>query len=151
MSDLPPGHYSVSADAGYRFSLKLTIPPDKTPTLLTGRTVNGKAEALTGEPDPEMPETRFLFTVLQIREAIKITVALSPRDVGNAITGQDVRLHTSAGRLYVDMPQPARLSVYNAAGVLHVRKSLTGSSEIALPKGVYIVRLNDATYKVAVP
>jgi hypothetical protein len=152
MSDPLPGRYWVSAAEGNQFSLKLTVPPDKTPTLITNRIINGKTETLTGDPDPEMPKTRFLFTVRQIREAIEITVALSPpHDVGNEIADQGVRIRASAGKLYVETPQPARLSVYSAAGVLQVRKSLTGSSVITLPKGIYIVRLNEMTYKVVVP
>jgi hypothetical protein len=150
-SDPLPGEHWINVDDKYNFTLKLTVPPDKTPTLTTNRIINGKTETVTGVPDPDMPETRFLFTVRDIHQTIEIRVVLSPRSpVGNEIVGDDVRIWAADGKLYVETPQPGRLSVYSITGVIHVRKSIAGSSTILLPKGVYIVRLNEKTYKVAV-
>jgi hypothetical protein len=151
VSDPLPGQYWIGPAENYSFTLRLTVPPDKTPTLVTNRIVNGEIETLTGVPDPGMPETRFLFSVLQIHQPIEISVALSPRSVGNEIVGDGVRVWASGGKLYVETPQSGWLSVYNIAGVMQVRKPIVDSSVISLPKGIYIVHLNGKTYKVAVP
>jgi hypothetical protein len=151
-SDRFPGQYWTGVDDKYNFTFALTVPPDKIPTVTTNRIVNGEAETLSGVPDPDMPETRFLFTVRQIHQAIEISVSLSPRrSVDNGTVGDGVLIRAAGGKLYVETPQPGLLSVYSVAGAIHARKTLVGgSSAIPLPKGIYIVHLNGKIYKVAV-
>jgi hypothetical protein len=147
-SDPLPGQYWIGSYDGYNFKLKLTVPPDMVPTLTTNRIINGKTETVTGVPDPDMPGTGFLFTILQIHQAIEINVTLLP--VGNEVVDDGVRIWASGGKLYIETPQPGLLSVYSITGILHARKTVAGSSAISLPKGVYIVRLDGKTCKVAV-
>jgi hypothetical protein len=154
-SDKQPGQYWTTFAEGYRFTLTLTVPPDETPTLITDREIKDVTETVNGVPDPEVPD-RYLFTVVQIHKAIEISVVLSPRsDVGNEWTaggGEDVRIRTSGGRVYVESPVAGVLSVYSVTGVLQVQKNIAADSSttLSLPKGIYIMRLNERTYKMAV-
>ncbi|MDR0575240.1 MAG: hypothetical protein LBG96_14685 [Tannerella sp.] len=143
-SDRLPGQYWITSNENFTF--RLTVPPDMIPTITTNRLINNKAETVTGVPDPEMPETRYIFTILQIHQTLEIKVALL--SVDNEIIGDGTRIWASNGKLYVETPKPGLLSVYSITGVMHTRKTITDSSAIPLPKGIYIVRLNEKTYKV---
>ncbi|MDR2040867.1 MAG: hypothetical protein LBP98_00930 [Tannerella sp.] len=149
-SDLLPGEHRTGVNNNYNFTFTLTVPPDKLPVVTTNRVLDGEIETVTGVPDPDMPETRFRFSVRQIHSAIEISVSLMARPSGNETVEDGVRIWAADGRLYVETPQPGLLSLYSVAGVIHARQTVVGNSAIPLPKGIYIVHLNGKIYKVAV-
>ena len=63
----------------------------------------------------------------------------------------EARIYTADGRLYLTLPNAALVRIYNLNGTL-VRTFMApaGETTVALPQGVYIVRVGERTEKVAV-
>ena len=61
------------------------------------------------------------------------------------------RLYAAYGRLYLTLPTATVMHIYTVSGAL-VRTFLApaGTSSVALPRGVYVVRAGSITSKVAV-
>ncbi|MDR1675267.1 MAG: T9SS type A sorting domain-containing protein, partial [Tannerella sp.] len=52
-------------------------------------------------------------------------------------------LWADGSRLHVQVTEAAELEIYTIAGHLHTRQTVAaGRTEITLPQGIYIVRLN---------
>ncbi|MDR0865857.1 MAG: family 16 glycosylhydrolase [Candidatus Symbiothrix sp.] len=59
------------------------------------------------------------------------------------------RVTSSGGVLHIDTDQAALLSVYTITGAIRIQKRIPGGkTDIPLPAGFYIVKLNDSVYKI---
>lgn len=63
----------------------------------------------------------------------------------------DTKIYATAGRLYLTLSTPQEVHIYNVSGAL-VRTFIApaGDRSVALPSGIYIVRVGSLTKKVAV-
>jgi len=66
---------------------------------------------------------------------------------GNLLVAKN-NVWAASGTLFVETDSPATLSVYSVTGQLVNQVSVSGSTSLPLPKGLYIVQLNGKAYKV---
>ena len=65
---------------------------------------------------------------------------------GPTVTGDAV--WASGGTLYVNAATPGMMNIYSVTGQLYKTEYVSGSFNLSLPKGLYLVQLNGKTYKV---
>ncbi|MDR1380422.1 MAG: hypothetical protein LBJ47_02975 [Tannerella sp.] len=62
-----------------------------------------------------------------------------------------MRIWSYGGTLHVRTAQPAVLHVYTPTGALHARQTLSaGTTTFPLPPEIYIVKVGNATEKIAI-
>ncbi|MDR2145077.1 MAG: hypothetical protein LBE91_01275 [Tannerella sp.] len=119
-----------------------TLAVTVTPALPNGLKATGKETAEAGVYDVVIPI---------VNAAIEINVAYDTSaesgEVGNADIASDA-VWGAGGVLHVNAAVPGMLSVYSIAGLLVKREIVSGVRTFALPKGIYIVKLNGLTIKV---
>ena len=70
--------------------------------------------------------------------------------VGN-IEAAATRIYASGGTLRLTLPQAAVVRIYNVSGALvHMLNASAGDTSVALPAGVYVVRVGDTVQKVRI-
>lgn len=75
---------------------------------------------------------------------------ISESTVGN-VTLPEARIYAAGGRLYLTLQTAAPVGIYTLNGVLvRTFSAPAGETTVALPQGVYIVRVGERTEKVAV-
>jgi len=83
------------------------------------------------------------------------TIAITLRETGPTgnvgIAGGKVSIAVESGGLRVESDRPVDVAVYALSGQLHTTRHIpAGTTQIALPAGVYIVRAGETTQKVMV-
>ena len=75
---------------------------------------------------------------------------ISESTVGN-VTLPEARIYAAGGRLYLTLQTAAPVGIYTLNGVLvRTISAPAGETTVALPQGVYIVRVGDTAEKVMV-
>jgi 1-aminocyclopropane-1-carboxylate deaminase/D-cysteine desulfhydrase-like pyridoxal-dependent ACC family enzyme len=82
----------------------------------------------------------------EIRQSVVITVdAIASNDA----LANNVAVWARGSRLYVRVDKPEMIEVYTSAGALCLQRIAGNDMSIPLPRGIYIVKLGDKRYKVA--
>jgi len=94
----------------------------------------------------------FTIRIKQIMFNYKISITSVTATSEEEITGNQLvvknAVWAASGRLFVQTDTPATLSIYSVTGQLVKQVPVSGSSSLALPKGLYIVQLNGKAFKV---
>lgn len=59
------------------------------------------------------------------------------------------KVYVADGKLHIETSQPQAVNIYHVSGSLVKQINVSGASNISLPQGIYLVKLTDKTYKVA--
>lgn len=59
------------------------------------------------------------------------------------------KVYVADGKLHIETNQPQAVNIYHVSGSLVKQINVSGASNISLPQGIYLVKLTDKTYKVA--
>jgi hypothetical protein len=107
-------------------------------------------EELTGE---KLGDGLYRYTIRRVVEPKTVTVSSTPAsgvDVDNEIiTGK--RVWTHGNTLYINSDKADRVNIYTLSGTLHKQLNApTGLTTEQLERGLYIVEIDGARYKVAV-
>jgi hypothetical protein len=94
----------------------------------------------------------YEITIPAVKSAIDITIGYAPTTESGDANGNPVitgdAVWGAAGAIYVNAATPSVVSVYNITGQLVKQEAVSGSKTLALPKGIYIVKLNGKATKV---
>lgn len=97
---------------------------------------------------------RYLMTVTNIKEDIIIEIILKDSNpTGNNIVESDqVKVFSSDRMLHIESGEAATINVYNVTGQLEYKGSVDNNSVTTVPlsQGIYLVRVNNKTFKVIV-
>jgi len=141
-----PAAGDYEAPYGEKFTLKLTVDDqyDQSDIVVY---MNG----VIVDPDP-LRQASYTYTVNAITGPLDIEIeGVEANPTGNISIEKQVQLYSDNGILYIETPSPATVSVYNVTGRLSAQqKTETGLTSIPLPKGIYIVLINDDAQKVIV-
>ena len=66
------------------------------------------------------------------------------------VENDNVKLHTTANGILIETREEVQVAVFSISGALLYQSTVFGSREIALPAGVYVVRVNGESEKVIV-
>lgn len=88
-----------------------------------------------------------------IKEDITLTIEGIKHKNATGITeiNEGVNIYAYSGKLYIDSSKPGELSIYTLNGNKYIQRNVdAGLTSVSLPKGFYIVKVNDITRKVVV-
>ena len=68
----------------------------------------------------------------------------------NTINRDNVKLHTTSNGILIETREEVQFAVFSVSGALLYQSAVFGSREIALPAGVYVVRVNGESERVVV-
>ncbi len=139
--NLLPSAGMYTASMGNSFAFYITLAPGfegHTPQA----TVNGNPVTLILRPNGY----EWMYVIPRVDDDTRVNVTLST-------TGNDrvdaSRIYSREGQLVVETAQAGTLTVYNTSGQTVVNRRLTeGLTTIALPEGVYIVKLGERVERV---
>jgi hypothetical protein len=98
------------------------------------------------------PYIKYEVTIPVVKSAINISInyASTPESgpTGNSVVITEDAVWGAAGAIYVTAANPGVVSVYNITGQLVKQEAVSGSRTLALPRGIYIVKLNGKATKV---
>ncbi|MDR1161394.1 MAG: T9SS type A sorting domain-containing protein, partial [Tannerellaceae bacterium] len=78
-------------------------------------------------------------------------VELVSKSTGIAAINEELTLYTQPGELYVNSDKPGSLTIYTLQGSVWLQKNIAaGQTSISLPKGLYIVKINNIARKVLI-
>jgi hypothetical protein len=78
-------------------------------------------------------------------------VELVSKSTGITEISAGVALYTSPGNLYINSDKPGHVTIYTLQGSNYLQKNIaSGLTSISLPKGLYIVKINDKARKVMI-
>lgn len=77
------------------------------------------------------------------------TLTVSTKPVGiDPIDTSGPRVYTSAGMICIDSPSPVDVTLYSGSGALLRHLTAQTACRLSAPKGFYIVRVNNKSYKI---
>jgi len=138
------GKYEVYRGSPFTFSLLVDDDYDESaPRVFAG---NRLLEALPTRA------ASYTYRLEDIYETITIRIeGITKNDPLGIDTpaSSGTRVYTSGSTLYVDVPAQSALTVHTLSGQLHTQRALTpGTNTLSLPQGVYIVKVDQQTWKV---
>lgn len=143
VTDPAAGVYAVENWASLGFYLNLKKGYENSlPVVGTDR-----GETLT-------PGSQGKYWVKNVRSDVTVSIAGIQPDLPPVANEQirrhgGLRIHTEPGQLCIDSPSDDRLYIYNIGGSPVKTARLTaGRHTIALPRGIYILRIGGNSYKV---
>lgn len=134
-----PGAFSVGQGQSFTFYVTLAEGYEgRTPQA----TVNGEPINLQLRPNG----TEWMYVIPWVDDDVEVVVSFST----TANLNPDIpRLYTRDGRLFIEATVPGILTVYSTSGQQYLNRRIPdGLTSIALPAGVWLVRINGQTYKV---
>ena len=124
----------------FRFSLTLDEEYNESKPVVT---VGDK----TLEPDADMNYVTDRVTADMV---IKITGIVKNTATANEKITTGSKVYVTGGVLYIQPEAPVKVSVFNMQGRLIKSAMISGDTQMQLPQGIYVVRLNDQSYKVSI-
>ena len=141
INERPQGEVKLGFNAPtagtYTIAMQRMDEPMLLRDMLTGRTVSLTDGDYTFDSEAGMFDNRFLL----VMDNGTTGIAQLFQKTGVSVIGAD-------GGLYISGADKSEVSVYNTAGALVAQQ--TGNGHKALPRGAYIVKVNDVSVKVAV-
>lgn len=135
------GEYSREEGYSFSFSLNLEAGYEQSVPVVTANGVVLTARASDG---------KYIIQSIMADTQIKIDGVVRNTPTGNAeIENDAIRVRGSVGALLISTPHPSSLEVYTISGnrLRHLNIS-AGDSQIELPAGLYIIRMDDHRQKV---
>lgn len=141
-TDPVAGSYEVESWSNFRFSLTLAKGYDQSQPVVT--TSNG------GEIKPRTSDGAYIVSVHNDMEIYIDGIVKNPDPVGNeTIDTGGIKVWTAGGYLHIQTPQPEQAGIFTPDGrLLKALRIPAEGQRIALPKGIYLVRLADQCVKV---
>lgn len=142
-TDPVAGSYEVESWSNFRFSLTLAKGYDQSQPVVT--TSNG------GEIKPRTSDGAYIVSVRNDMEIYIDGIVKNPDPVGNeTIDTGGIKIWAAGGYLHIQTPQPEQVCIFTPDGrLLKALRIPAEGQRIALPKGIYLVRLADQCVKVA--
>ena len=120
-------------------------PTDK--VVRAANYTNDKVDFFTAIAQTDVIENPAVFTM----PVLRVEYDNNPTSGINAAKTASVSVAGSENAIEINADKAATAEVYNISGQLAADKALTvGSNHIEVPAGLYIVKVNGASYKVAV-
>lgn len=141
LSQRPGGH---TVEEGYDFSFTLTLDAaydQSVPVVTTSR-----GETLT-------PDIVGRYRIRNVEEDITVSITgIFPNDdpTANAAIAGEVQVKAIGSVLYIYTPNKETVSIFTLTGTLLKQQCTAGSTEIRLPAGMYLIRVEGRTYKVVI-
>jgi hypothetical protein len=137
--------------SGKDFSFEVTAEPGKALEFTTNsdawNIANGGLKAV------EKVEGSGVWTVTLTKITAKITIKIGYATEPESATGTGAyaadKVWGAGGTLYVQSANEGLLNVYSITGQLVKSVIVNGDYSITLPKGIYIIKLNNKAYKAA--
>ena len=146
---------SVTADPGVgkhyiksreNFEFTLTFAGGQPLKVIATRVNSGISEELLGT---DLGGGKFGYIINQVQEPWSITVTSEPATDNDVITNG--RVWTYANTLYISSDKAVRANIYTLSGTLFKQLNVqAGTTSEELERGVYIVEIDGARYKVVV-
>ena len=138
-----PGEGAAQIEEGerFRFSLVLEEEYNQSKPVVT---VGDK----TLEPDANM---NYVTEPVTADMVVKIDGIVKNTETANEEINASVqKVYVADGILYIQPEATAQVNVFNMQGQLVKSTLVSSEAQIQLPQGLYIVRLNDQSYKVRI-
>lgn len=94
------------------------------------------------------------YTIQAVTDSIRIQIdSVKPNDTVSNITIEDegLRMYSVSGSLVIESPVAAQVRIYSFDGILQKNRHVpAGYATISMPAGLYIVQVNQKTYKISV-
>lgn len=141
VTDPEAGEYDVESWSSFRFYLTLDKDYDQSVPVVT----TDRGETLT-------PGSNGAYAVKYVRSDIQIRIdgiVKNPDPVANEkLETEGIRIYAANGYLHIQTPKPEKVYIFTPDGRLKTMLPVTDSGErIALPKGVYFVKVGERVYK----
>lgn len=137
-----PGEGISKIEDGERFRFTLTLDEEYNESKPVV-TIGDK----TLEPDADMNYVTDRVTADMV---IKITGIVKNTATANEKITTGSKVYVTGGVLYIQPEAPVKVSVFNMQGRLIKSAMISGDTQMQLPQGIYVVRLNDQSYKVSI-
>jgi hypothetical protein len=157
LTTTPVSGMTQFVDAYKDFTFEVSGDPGKELEITTNNSNYAIGKGITVTP---VGDGKWTVKVTRVYTALNIYVAYksAPESNGGGGDGSNGNLAVqsdavwaSGGTLYVKAAVPGILSVYSVTGQIQETKTVSGSSSLSnLPKGYYIVKLNNKAYKVTI-
>lgn len=141
-TDPEAGEYQVESWSSFRFYLTLDSNYNQSEPVVT----TNRGETLT----PRTSDGAYI--VKYVRDDVAITIdgiVKNPDPVANEeLQTEGIRIYAANGYLHIQTPKPEKVYIFTPDGRLKTMLPVTDSGErIALPKGVYFVKVGERVYK----
>ncbi|MBS1322442.1 MAG: hypothetical protein HP046_21905, partial [Parabacteroides sp.] len=142
-TDPAPGDYEVESSENFRFYLTLDEDYNQSEPIVT----TDRGETIT----PQSSDGTYI--VKYIRSDVEIfidSVVKNPDPVANeTVDTGGIKIYTANGYLHIQAPQPEQVHIFTPDGRLLKAFRTSGNEEqIALPKGIYLIRVTNQCVKV---
>ncbi len=142
-TDPAPGDYEVESSENFRFYLTLDEDYNQSEPIVT----TDRGETIT----PQSSDGTYI--VKYIRSDVEIfidSVVKNPDPVANeTVDTGGIKIYTANGYLHIQAPQPEQVHIFTRDGRLLKAFRTSGNEEqIALPKGIYLIRVTNQCVKV---
>jgi len=156
-TDPAAGTYPVSYGEPFRFAISLNDLNGFKDLKVLANGIELTADPETKTLDLNNPETgqaqSLQYVIDRVVGPVEITIeGVNP--TGNAhITSGTVSIAVDNGELIIDnLGEKTEMAVYTLTGHIYMKRSLpTGTMNVMLPQGVYIIRAGSVTAKVVSP
>ena len=141
-TDPVAGEYQVESWSSFRFYLTLDSDYSQSEPVVT----TDRSEMLT----PRTSDGAYIVKYVRTDVAISIDgIVKNPDPVANEeLKTEGIRIYAGGGYLHIQTPKPEKVYIFTPDGRLKTMLPVTDSGErIALPKGVYFVKIGERAYK----
>ena len=143
ITDPIAGDYDVEAWSSFRFYLTLDKEYDQSEPVIT----TNRGETI----QPRISDGAYIIKYVRQPIVIKIDgVVKNPDPVANeTISTDSIKIYATNGYLHIQTPQPEQIHIFTPDGRLLKTFRTSGNEErIALPKGIYLIRVTNQCVKV---
>lgn len=143
ITDPIAGDYDVEAWSSFRFYLTLDKEYDQSEPVIT----TNRGETI----QPRISDGAYIIKYVRQPIVIKIDgVVKNPDPVANETISTDgIKIYATNGYLHIQTPQPEQIHIFTPDGRLLKTFRTSGNEErIALPKGIYLIRVTNQCVKV---
>ena len=142
-TDPAPGDYEVESCENFRFYLTLDEDYNQSEPIVT----TDRGETIT----PRSSDGAYI--VKYIRSDVEIFidgVVKNPDPVANeTVDTGGIKIYTANGYLHIQAPQPEQVHIFTPDGrLLKAFRTSDNEEQIALPKGIYLIRVTNQCVKV---
>ena len=142
-TDPAPGDYEVESSENFRFYLTLDEDYNQSEPIVT----TDRGETIT----PQSSDGTYI--VKYIRSDVEIfidSVVKNPDPVANeTVDTGGIKIYTANGYLHIQAPQPEQVHIFTPDGrPLKAFRTSGNEEQIALPKGIYLIRVTNQCVKV---
>lgn len=143
ITDPIAGDYDVEAWSSFRFYLTLDKEYDQSEPVIT----TNRGETI----QPRISDGAYIIKYVRQPIIIKIDgVVKNPDPVANETISTDgIKIYAANSYLHIQTPQPEQVHIFTPDGRLLKTFRTSGNEErIALPKGIYLIRVTNQCVKV---